>query len=274
MVAGGSWVGVKLTDAASQPVAGGPMDPGADQRLGPLPTASASPSTTVVPRTPLAPGSTVAFFGDSQGMTLVLNKPADLSEYVDAVDVTIAGCGILLGKVESRTGERRNLTANCANWKSAWASRARQYEPALAVIMLGAWDVFDLTLDTGKQLAFGSEEWDLNFSIVLVEAIHTLRSQQTEVAISLLPCYRPISGSAGLWPERGDDDRTRHVNELIIASAAAYPSGVLTLEPPAEFCTDPVISTDTSYRWDGVHYYKKGAALYFSAVLPQLLGNT
>jgi len=28
---------------------------------------------------------------------------------------------------------------------------------------------------------------------------------------------------------------------------------------------------DTAYRGDGIHYYKKGAALYFSAVLPQLL---
>ena len=43
-----------------------------------------------------------------------------------------------------------------------------------------------------------------------------------------------------------------------------------TLEPPAEFCTNPVIAEDTLYRWDGVHYYKKGAALYFAAVLPQL----
>ena len=34
---------------------------------------------------------------------------------------------------------------------------------------------------------------------------------------------------------------------------------------------DPAISTNTSYRWDGVHYYKKGAALYFGAVVPQLL---
>ena len=37
-----------------------------------------------------------------------------------------------------------------------------------------------------------------------------------------------------------------------------------------EFCAES-IANDTAYRWDGIHYYKKGAALYFSAVLPQLL---
>jgi hypothetical protein len=99
----------------------------ADQNLGALIEPSASPS--VAPRTPLAPGSTVAFFGDSQAMTLLLNKPADLSNYINAIDATIAGCGILLGKVQSRSGERHNLAANCPNWRSAWESRVNQYEP-------------------------------------------------------------------------------------------------------------------------------------------------
>ena len=269
MIAGGAWVGLQLTAAASIPLAGGPVDLSADQNLGPL-TGSPHPSASAVPRTPLAAGSTVAFFGDSQAMTLLLNKPVDLENYIDAVDATIAGCGILLGKVQSRTGERRNLTSNCANWRSAWASRVNQYKPAVAVIMLGAWDVFDLTLDNGDLHRFGSHGWDLNFSATLSQAIDVLRSPRTEVALALLPCYRPIAGSAGFWPERGDDERTRHVNDLMRASAAAYPSGVRTLDPPSEFCTDPAIATDTAYRWDGVHYYKKGAALYFSAILPQL----
>ena len=32
------------------------------------------------------------------------------------------------------------------------------------------------------------------------------------------------------------------------------------------------LATSRSYRWDGVHYYKRGAALYFKAVVPQLQG--
>jgi hypothetical protein len=46
---------------------------------------------------------------------------------------------------------------------------------------------------------------------------------------------------------------------------------VHVIEPPAQFCTDPAIAGNLNYRWDGVHYYKPGAALYFQAVLPQLL---
>ena len=28
---------------------------------------------------------------------------------------------------------------------------------------------------------------------------------------------------------------------------------------------------DRAYRWDGVHDYKRGAALYFGAILPQIM---
>jgi hypothetical protein len=271
MIAGGTFVGMRLNVAAGAPAAGGPRDLGADVALGPLSGPNATPGPVPVPPKPVPPGSTVAFFGDSQGMTLLLNKPPDLANYIEAVDATIEGCGILLGKVESRSGERRNLTTNCANWRSVWTDRTAEYDPVLAVIMLGAWDVFDLTLGSGQTLKFGSPGWDANFTDALRQAVTALRSARTDVALALLPCYRPIEASAGFWPERGDDERTRHVNELLLAHAKTYLSGVRTLEPPAEFCADPVIAADTAYRWDGVHYYKRGAALYFGAMLPQIM---
>jgi lysophospholipase L1-like esterase len=245
--------------------------------LGPLPSGSPSPdpssdpSSTVKPLPLLPKGSKVAFFGDSQGSTLILNKPADLGEYIEASDATITGCGILLGKVGSRTGERRNLSSNCPNWLSEWQVRAQRLRPDLAIVMLGAWDVFDLILDSGQTLTFGTPEWDAHYTEAVRTAVDAVLTGTDAVAFSLLPCYRPIEASAGFWPERGDDDRTRHVNELLTSVAASYPTGVYTVEPPTEFCTDPNIATNTSYRWDGIHYYKKGSALYFSAVLPQIL---
>ncbi len=274
MIAGGSAVGLQLTAASAVPAAGGPVDAGPEATLGPLPTASASagpsPSASAGPL-PVPKGAKVVFFGDSQGMTLVINKPADLGQYINVVDATIEGCGVLLGKVASRSGERRNLTNNCRNWQPEWASEAQRLKPVLAIVMIGAWDVFDLTLDEGGTLTFGTAAWDSNFTEAITGGVDTLKAAGAEVGLSLLPCYRPLRKSAGFWPERGDDDRTRHVNELLRAVASSYAAGVRPLEPPAAFCTDPAIATNTAYRWDGIHYYKKGAALYFSTILPQLL---
>ncbi|HEY7226108.1 MAG TPA: acyltransferase family protein [Micromonosporaceae bacterium] len=272
LVAGGAWTGFGLTAAASHPVAGGPVDTGADQSLGALTTATPEPSSAALPYRPYLPkGATVAFFGDSQGMTLLLNKPANLSQYIHAVDDTIEGCGVLRGKIASRSGERRTL--NC-DWQPIWHSRVTNDDPDLSVIMIGAWDVFDLTLSSGQKLAFGSPEWDQNFRGAIVEAIDTLLSPGHPVGVALLPCYRPIPASlgtgSGYWPERGDDQRTRHVNDVLRLVAATYPTGVFTIDPPAQFCTDPIAS-DLDYRWDGLHFYKKGAALYFQTILPQFL---
>jgi hypothetical protein len=212
---------------------------------------------------------TVAIFGDSQGMTLMANKPSNLGSYLAVTDATIEGCGVLTGRVTSRSGEKRDLGANCGSWLTRWASSATRLKPRVAFVMLGAWEMFDLTLSTGT-LAFGSPEWDAQVSGALQQGIDVLRSVGSKVALALTPCYRPVKASAGFWPERGDDTRSRHFNTLLAAAAGQDPAHVTTVEPPPEFCTDPAIASSRGYRWDGVHYYKPGAALYFKAVIPQL----
>jgi peptidoglycan/LPS O-acetylase OafA/YrhL len=284
-VVGLACLGTRVLTAT--PVSAVPVGPGPATTLGALrvvsPSASghASPSGTPT-RSPSRPPGTlspadlhgpapvVGVFGDSQGMTLLLNAPADVSQYARLSDQTIEGCGILTGRVVSRTGERRDLGADCGDWLPQWRSRAARTRPGIALVMIGAWEVFDLTAN-GRAMAFGSPGWDATFSAALRQGVAALESSGARVALALLPCYRPIRASAGYWPERGDDARTRHVNDLLRAAADADPAKVSTVDPPGEFCTDPEIATDRDYRWDGVHYYKPGAALYLRTVLPQLL---
>jgi lysophospholipase L1-like esterase len=72
-------------------------------------------------------------------------------------------------------------------------------------------------------------------------------------------------------PERGDDDRVAHLNDLWRDVAAANPDTVTFVEGPDEWCTDEAISSDLAYRWDGVHVYVPGANLIFTAIAPKLL---
>ena len=273
LAAGASLVGVQLSAAAGRPVENAPVDAGPAPTLGPLdapaPTGSAGPTAGPSGGPTRAGAPSLAIFGDSQGMTLLINRPADLGRYFTATDATIEGCGVLLGRVASRSGERRDMTATCASWRSRWQSNAARLHPRVALVMIGAWDVFDLTTATGT-LAFGSPAWDRTYADALAQGIAVLRGSGATVVLSLLPCYRPVKASAGFWPERGDDTRTRHVNTLLQAAADADPVHVHTVAPPAEFCTNPAIGANRSYRWDGVHFYKPGSALYFKTVVPQL----
>ncbi len=58
----------------------------------------------------------VSFFGDSQGMTLLINKPNGLDGSITTSDSTVEGCGVLLGTIASKVGFSRNLDADCGNW--------------------------------------------------------------------------------------------------------------------------------------------------------------
>ena len=241
---------------------------------------AAAPASAIPTAMPVPPAHppTVAFVGDSQGMTLLLNKPADLGQYLVAIDDTTEGCGFLGGDISSRDGERRNLDADCGGADTKWAARIARQRPDMVVVMIGGWDEFDETIN-GSTMTFGSTAWDSYYNSRLADAIGKLEATGVpRIELSLLPCYRPVpEPGSGYWPERGDDTRTRHINTLLTAYAQSHgddstgPGAVRTLQPPPAFCADPHIAKDLDYRWDGTHYYKPGSALYFRTAIPQLL---
>ena len=48
----------------------------------------------------------------------------------------------------------------CEGWQQKWAAAVTNGGASIALVVLGAWDVFDFELDDGTELAFGSPEWD------------------------------------------------------------------------------------------------------------------
>lgn len=234
--------------------------------------ASASSSASTPPaQRPFRPPVRVGFFGDSQGMTLLLNKPNGLDRYLTTSDDTVEGCGMTTGIIHSRTGYTRDLGADCGNWQQVWRQKAQAFHPQIAVIEIGAWDVFDETVN-GKNLTFGTPAWDAYWTKTLHTGIRLLLNQGAQVALMGVPCYRPIAaGGLPLLPERGDDSRTSHLNDLLHAALSMDPQRVFMIHPPSAFCNNPKIATDVNYRWDGTHYYKPGAALVFQVITPQLL---
>ena len=233
----------------------------------------APPYPTVMPPRPAHPPR-VALIGDSQGMTLYLNRPPDTAAYLHLLDDTTEGCDFLGGRITSGAGDRRDLDSECGGTVAKWASRIEHDHADTALLIIGAWDLFDEQVD-GTALPFGGAGWDAYFTARLGQAVSTLKATGVpRLTLALLPCYRPIhtaGTSGGLWPERGDDSRVAHVNTLLAAYAQDPAHHVRVLYPPAQFCTDPAIASSRSYRWDGVHYYKPGARLYLRNAIPQLL---
>jgi peptidoglycan/LPS O-acetylase OafA/YrhL len=252
-------------EAAVVPVA--PVVPAAE--AAPAVVAASAPSVTAaaLPRK-------VVIVGDSQAHSLALNLPDGIEDQFTFTDGSVEGCGVYdAGTVIStRDGFHRSF-ADCGGWADSWGAAAAEADADVAAVVIGAWEVFDIGLD-GRVVAFGSPDGDELFRAGLQRGIDALTAAGAKVALIEIPCMRPqdVEG-AGVpaLPERGDDARVAHLNELLRGIAAADPANVSFVAGPAAWCNDESIASDLGYRWDGVHVYKPGAALIYETIAPALL---
>ncbi len=240
-----------------------------------VPSASTVPASTTSTSTtlPTLPRRTV-IVGDSTAHSLAINAPNGIGVFLDLSDGSVSGCGVQSdGRVRSaRTGFNRSFD-DCEGWEQRWAKAAERHDAELAMVAIGAWEVFDVEVD-GRLIAFGTPEADARITAGLQRGIDALRSVGTHVALIEVPCMRPqdVEG-AGVpaLPERGDDARVAHLNDLLREAAAANPDSVTFVAGPTAWCTDPTIASSLAYRWDGVHVYDEGAKLEFEAITSPLL---
>lgn len=212
--------------------------------------------------------------GDSQAHSLAINLPDGIENTFSIADGSVEGCSVYDdGSVRSaRDGFSRSFT-NCVGWADQWVDTATSSRAEVALVVLGAWDVFDVEVD-GQLLQFGTAAADQRFVTDLNEGVAALSAAGVHVALLEVPCMRPqdVEG-AGVpaLPERGDDQRVAHLNDLMRQVAATDPLGVTFVPGPTEWCNDEAVSTDLGYRWDGVHVYKPGAKLIYETVADDLL---
>jgi hypothetical protein len=215
----------------------------------------------------------VVIVGDSMAHSLARNLPGGIGDTFAVADGSVEGCSVYdSGKaVSSRDNYTRSFDG-CAGWDGKWANAAKQADADVALVVIGAWDVFDVTVD-GTSMPFGSAANDERFTAGVQHGIDALTAAGAKVALLEIACMRPqdVKG-AGVpaLPERGMDDHVAHLNELLRGLATANAATTTFVTGPPEYCSEPVAS-DLAYRWDGVHAYKPGAKLTFEAIAQQLL---
>jgi hypothetical protein len=232
------------------------------------PSTSTSTTTTTLPALPRS----VSIVGDSQAHSLFVNLPRGIDDYFEFTDGAISGCSVHeSGEIVTARPGFHNDFGICRGWARRWADAARGSDVALVV--LGAWDVFDIR-DGDAVIEFGSIEYDRLFSRRLRSGLDALAFAGAHAALLEIPCMRPVDARGAAvpaLPERGDDARVAHINTLLRHAAARDPQHVAFIEGPDEWCDDEAIATDVDYRWDGVHVYKKGANLVFGTIASALL---
>ena len=244
----------------------------------------ASPSTTKPPtnQTTIAPTRTtlpklprrVVIVGDSQAHSLYVNRPSGIEKTFQLANGALDGCGVFergVGVGGSRGGFRRDF-GNCVGFDKKWAASAKKAKAEVALVVIGAWEVLDLRMGT-VVYNLGSESTDALFKRQLGKGVKALRDAGVSVALLEVACMRPSapSGPVPPLPQRGEDKRTQHLNTLLREFAEPDNDGVHFVQGPREWCNNKMISTSTSYRWDGVHVYKPGAKLILETIASSLL---
>lgn len=224
----------------------------------------------------------MAIVGDSTANALAVNRPRGIGEVFPTLsNRSRDGCGVYdSGRVVSERGFRNDF-AVCEGWAGTWERAGVDHDVVLVVI--GAWEVFDLegvavpaAAGEVERIAidFDTPEGDEFFTSRLTEGVEGIRASGANVALLEVPCMRPIDSSGTpvpALPERGDDERVAHLNDLMRSVADDLGPNVWFVDGPDEWCDDEDVATDTSLRWDGVHVYGEGANMIFEAVAADLL---
>ena len=233
--------------------------------------AAASTTTTTIAKLPRR----LVIVGDSQAHSLAINKPSGIEKTFVVTDGSIDGCGIYdrgVGVGGTNGNFRRNF-ANCVGFEKSWTKSATKAQADVALVVLGAWEVLDLKINSFT-LVVNTPPADTMFRTQMKRGIDALRATGATVALLEVACMRPVDSKGGpvpALPQRGDDTRTRHLNDLLREIAAPEDDGVFFVSGPKQWCSDSEISTSLSYRWDGVHAYKPGAKLIFETIATSIL---
>jgi peptidoglycan/LPS O-acetylase OafA/YrhL len=251
------------TGAAAAP-GEGEDGPSAAHRVVPPPTSAQAAAPADLPRT-------ITVVGDSTAMSLAINFPSDMAETLVVHDGSTEGCGIVdRGAMRSASHQRRSF-GECEGYAAEWSQAVSSTQPDVALVVIGAWEVFDLDLEDGV-VQFGSAEHEDFLRANLRRGVDALLQTPARIALLEVPCYHPVDGG-GLQalPERGDQTRTALLNRLLRELAEERSDRISLVRSPEAFCSDATTASDLGLRWDGVHYGPLGGDYVWDAIAPELV---
>ena len=227
------------------------------------------------PASPFARPARVLVVGDSVAMTLATGIDARiLGGRATVSSNAILGCGVLrvtriAGPLDLEPGD------DCLEWPTLWQAAIERDDPDVAVMLIGAWEVFDVELD-GRRLPFGSPEHEALLREELARALEVLGGGRTQVIVLTTPCFEHYDdaefrdGSA-----RNDPERVAWVNRMLADAVTARGADARLVDLGAIVCPGGHYTSELGgvpvRAEDGVHFDVRGTPLVWEALLPDVL---
>jgi hypothetical protein len=229
------------------------------------PTPVTRPNQVAVPRVLIA--------GDSVALTLGywLDPRQDTRGVQIRTEATL-GCGLTGGTVHSE-GNDVPTTEDCAGWPLRWRKTVDEYQPSVAVVLVGAWDVVDHRIN-GEVLPVGSPGWTEYMTHQVDTATDVLGARGARVVLLTSPCFgQPDSGLVGI-PERTDPARVGDVNQMLRTYAKTHPTRVSLADLHTFLCPHGQYASTVrgvaARDPDGTHLSPEGAKVVWRWLSGQL----
>jgi peptidoglycan/LPS O-acetylase OafA/YrhL len=267
-----------VATSGNQPLAA-PVDAalGARSAPGAERAASSAPETTA-PDTPSAATPTdrrVVVVGDSVAMTLAEGiRASGAPRGIVVRNEGFLGCGISHGGRMWYFGRPEPIGPECARWPERWGAAVAEFDPDVAVVLVGATDAYDREID-GRWLDFGSPELDALLVGELRAAVDVLAARGARVVLLTVPYYEhryAVNTPDDLDRSVFSATRVDHFNRLLRQVAAADPratvidlNGFLSPDGQAHEVIDDIV-----VQGDGVHFTPQGGTYAGDWLTPQL----
>jgi peptidoglycan/LPS O-acetylase OafA/YrhL/lysophospholipase L1-like esterase len=252
-----------LAGSTASPVSG--LKTGCAAGRASAPAALTRPNQVVVPRVLIA-GDSVAF---AFGYCL---DPRQDWRGVQLRTLVTLGCGLTGGTVHSE-GNDIPTTEDCAGWPLRWRQTVDEYQPSVAVVLVGAWDVVDHRIK-GDILFVGTPPWTAYMTHQLDTATDVLGARGARVVLLTSPCFGPPdTGLVGI-PERTDAARVRDFNQVLRTYAKDHPTRVSLVDLHAFLCPHgqyaATVRGVAARAPDGTHLSPAGAKVVWRWLSEQL----
>ncbi len=235
----------------------------------------ASPEQSPVPSIGATTARRVVVVGDSVAMTLAEGlRSTGVDHGIFVRNEGTLGCGISHGGRMWYYGRAEPFGAECARWPERWRTAVTEFDPDVAVVLIGATDAYDREID-GRWLDFGSPELDALLVRELHAAVDVLAARGAHVVLLTVPYYEhryAVNTPDDIDRSVFNPARVDHLNTLLRTVDVTDPRATVIdlnrfLSPDGQIheVLDGVVM-----QGDGVHFTPEGGVITGRWLAPKL----
>jgi lysophospholipase L1-like esterase len=175
------------------------------------------------------------------------------------------GCALLDGAEVRGYWGVANRPSDFCRTREAWPDVLAKFRPDVVVVLFGAWDVYDASMDGGRTWTSpGQPQWNAYYRKRVADTSRRLTVAGAHVLWLQPPCFAPSPGASDTGAPWYDPARVEVIGAIDREVAA---TNGMTVSAVAHDVGCPV---DLRFRPDGVHYDDAGADAVAALLGPEI----